>query len=168
MAVNRVLTSVRNRRLPPDWIGTMLDRGYAGLQKDPAQAELWIGKAASAGDYRVALAALKDEAELLGLYDALPGAELPAAGTITEVIALLGKVIEQTGKGRLDARTASTLGALAGVLLRGLEGGELAKDLAELKRSVEELRQHEYGNDPQRITEDPPGAGQPQDGTAAE
>src|SRR5262249_28869998 len=84
------------------------------LRRHPAQRRSVCAKAVSAGDYRAALACIRDEAELQRLYQ--PRTALPAAGTVAEVIGLLGRVIEQTGKGRLDARTAGTLGGLAGTL----------------------------------------------------
>jgi hypothetical protein len=123
------------------------------LRRHLAQRRNLYAKAVSQGDIRAALACARDEAQLQGLYEPATGAKLPAAGTSAEVILLLARVIEETGQGRIDARTAGTVGALASTLLRALEQGELARQLAELKEQLEEVRRRESGHDPKRTTQ---------------
>jgi hypothetical protein len=132
-----------------------------------AQRRHLYAKAVSMGDIRAALACARDEALLEGLYDGAGGGNLPAAGNLEGAIALLSEIIQQTGRGSLDTRKASTVGSLVSVLLRALEGGELARQLAELKEQLEEMRRHESGHDPKRIEQAPPASAEPPESTPA-
>lgn len=55
-----------------------------------------------------------------------------------DVESLLAETINQTRRGELDAKTANTIGYLSGVLLKAMEYGRLADEIAELKQLVEE------------------------------
>jgi hypothetical protein len=71
--------------------------------------------------------------------------DLPLA-RVADVVGLLGQTINQVRKGQLDVKVANCVGYLGGVLLKALEGGELAREVEELRRLVEEL-QHERPGD---------------------
>src|SRR5262245_23705917 len=58
--------------------------------------------------------------------------DLPLA-TVADVVALLGQTINQTRKGALDPKVCNAVVQGASVLLRALEGGELAAQLEELR-----------------------------------
>jgi hypothetical protein len=70
---------------------------------------------------------------------------LPLTG-VPDVVKLLALTINQVRTGELDVKVANCVGYLAGVLLKALEGGELAREVEELRRLVEE-RQHERPGD---------------------
>jgi hypothetical protein len=84
-----------------------------------------------------------------------PAAVLPAVAgdarleSVADVVALLGQTINQVRTGALDVKAANAVGYLASVLLRALEGGELARQLDQLRADVERLK-HGDGNDAAR------------------
>jgi len=51
----------------------------------------------------------------------------------------LANVINRLEKGELDAKVAGKLGYLAGILLKALEGAELADRLAKIEERIEKL-----------------------------
>lgn len=55
---------------------------------------------------------------------------------IGDVCVLLGNTINQVRKGTLDVKVASTVGYLASILIRAIEGGELEKRLAILETAL--------------------------------
>jgi hypothetical protein len=80
-----------------------------------------------------------------------PAAVLPDAadlpcGTVVEVVALVGRTINDVRQGRLDARIGNCIGVLAGVLLRALEGDDLARQLDEMQAEIERVRRHGTGH----------------------
>jgi hypothetical protein len=69
-----------------------------------------------------------------------PGtADVPLA-TVADVLALLAATVNQVRRGELDAKVGNCIGCLSGIALRAIEGNELADELADLRRQVEELR----------------------------
>jgi len=104
----------------------------------------------------------------------LPGADedLPLT-SVADVVALLGQTVNQVRKGQMDAKTGNCLAVLSGCLLRALEGNELAKQIEELRRRLDERDAHAgdteaTGNGPASPAEaatdgdaDPPGAHPP-------
>lgn len=73
----------------------------------------------------------------------LPGAaeDLPLA-SVADVVALLAQTVNQVRKGQMDAKTGNCLAVLSGCLLRALEGNELAKQIEELRRRLDERDAH--------------------------
>jgi hypothetical protein len=63
-------------------------------------------------------------------------ADLPLA-TVPDVAAMLGDCINKVRRGELDSKVGNCVAVLAGVLLRALEGGELAAEVARLRDLVE-------------------------------
>ncbi len=51
----------------------------------------------------------------------------------------LANVINRVEKGELNPNTAGKLGYLAGILLKALEGSELAERVAKLEQKIQEL-----------------------------
>jgi hypothetical protein len=74
-----------------------------------------------------------------------PAATLPAGAadaplkTVGDVVNLLAETISQVRKGAIDTRIANAVGYLGSVLLRALEGDELARQVEELRRQVDEV-----------------------------
>jgi hypothetical protein len=64
--------------------------------------------------------------------------------SVGDVVKLLGETINQTRKGTLDVKAANAVGYLSGVLLRALEGSDLARQLEELRQEVEKLKHGNY------------------------
>src|SRR5262245_60452476 len=60
--------------------------------------------------------------------------------TTGDVVVLLGATINLTLKGRLESRVANAVGLLSGVLMKALQESELADQLADLRRELEELK----------------------------
>jgi hypothetical protein len=98
--------------------------------------------ALGAGDFRTALAVLKDEAELEGLYSADQGAPPDPGGTregtgepktVQEVATLLGQTIKDVRQGQMDPKLASCLASLSATLQRAIEGGEWEQRLRALE-----------------------------------
>jgi hypothetical protein len=90
------------------------------LKRHLAQRRNLYAKALQQNDCGVALSCLRDEARLLGLYERqkkVPRAKA-LTGTPGDVAALLAETIQQIGQGLIDARTASTIGGLAAMLLK--------------------------------------------------
>lgn len=115
------------------------------LRRHLAQRRNLYAKAVSQGDVRSALACIADEARLLGLYDLPAGpASLPSATTAPEVIRLLSAAIDQVGQGKLDARTAGTVGNLANSLLSAISATDLAARV-EMLEAVLKLRDKDQG-----------------------
>jgi hypothetical protein len=94
----------------------------------------------SVGDFRTALAVLKDEADLEALYPAGPVAPGPAApdsrlGTAADVLALLegqaGAVRAEPGAGAVEK--ARVVVSLAGVALKAIEATNLAARIEALE-----------------------------------
>ena len=99
---------------------------------DPAKAE-----AMAAGRKQGGKTSSKARNKPAGLVE-LP-AELPLA-TVADVTVCVGAVMNGLRRGETDPKTANALFYGATVLLKALEGGELARQVAELTRMVEELR----------------------------
>lgn len=117
------------------------------LSRHVAQRKHLYARALAQGDCRVALACLKDEAALQGLYDRQPRrkAKMPTLGTqvsTASVQELLADVQAKLLRGEIDVRTAQTVAALAGVRLK-LAGEQQAADedarLLETTATVEHL-----------------------------
>jgi hypothetical protein len=71
-------------------------------------------------------------------------ADLPLS-SVADIVTLLGQTINAVRKGRMDSKVGNCVGQLAGVLLKALEGDQLARDLEELREQVEGLkRDHNY------------------------
>ncbi len=96
------------------------------LARHLMQRRLLYAKALETGDWRGALAALKDEAELECLYDP-PPSDAPALPlrNAADVVAALAQTVNEVRSGQLDARTAATLTAILGTHLRAIEAGDL-------------------------------------------
>jgi hypothetical protein len=98
-----------------------------------------------------------------------PAATLPAdtpdllARTVGDVVALLGTTINETRRGVLDHRIANAVGYLSSVLLRALQDSDLAAQVAELRRELEELKRDESQH-ARRDQEDAGGDPVPKDG----
>jgi hypothetical protein len=73
-------------------------------------------------------------------------ADLPLT-TVDDAVAALAMTVNQVRRGEVDAKVANAVGYLVSVLLRGLEGGSLERELAELRRQVMEMRNRGTGND---------------------
>jgi hypothetical protein len=54
-----------------------------------------------------------------------------------DVTALLGMTINEVRQGKLDPKISNAVGYLAGVLMRALEVGDLAEQLASLRKQLE-------------------------------
>jgi hypothetical protein len=121
----------------------------ASLEKDRAklinrhlgQRQALYARAADTGDYRTALAVLKDLAQLGDLY---PGSRPPPAGLPrldqaengADVVQLLAAVINATAAGELDPRLAGMLAQLSGALMKTVEQTGQEQRLAELEKLV--------------------------------
>jgi hypothetical protein len=119
-----------------------LSSGVVARKTPDALRKIHVGKvrnlyakAVSQGDIRAALACLKAEGELEGVYEPrprqqkAPPLELNSAGDVAD---LLSVTIEAVRAGKIDVRTANALGALATMLLK-VKPGEPANDLAMLE-----------------------------------
>lgn len=102
------------------------DRGKL-LARHLAQRRLLYVKALESGDWRGALAALKDEADLERLYDP-PQTDAPAMplGNAAEVVTALARAVNEVRSGQLDARTAGTITQMIATQIRAIEAGNLA------------------------------------------
>jgi hypothetical protein len=144
--------------------------------------ERLFAHATETGDWRTALAVLKDSAELQGHYDRRP--ELPAqpdpadttaldASAVVRMLSARLREIDRAelppgGRARLTAQTADAL-------LRALGVADLAQQLAELRAAMDRLRNDQHaGNDGKAgdppadgAGPPPPGAGQSPAGPAA-
>jgi hypothetical protein len=96
------------------------------LARHLAQRRLLYAKAVETGDWRAALAVLKDEAELQHLYDP-PASEAPTIplANAADVVNALEVAVNEVHAGQLDARTAATLTTMIGTQLRAIETGNL-------------------------------------------
>jgi hypothetical protein len=74
----------------------------------------------------------------------LPGetADTPLE-SVDDVKALLGQTINQLRKGQLDPKVSNGIGYLAGVLLKAIEGSDLARDVEALKQQLRELEEEQ-------------------------
>jgi hypothetical protein len=80
-----------------------------------------------------------------------PSATLPAdsddlpLSSVADIVTLLGQTINAVRKGRMDSKVGNCIGQLAGVLLKAIEGDQLARDIEELRLEVEGLKHdHHY------------------------
>jgi hypothetical protein len=64
--------------------------------------------------------------------------DVPLAG-VADVLGLVAQTISQLRRGEVDARVANAIGYLASIGLRALEGCELARQVEELRRQVEDI-----------------------------
>jgi hypothetical protein len=104
------------------------------LRRHLARREAMYAKAMNAGDIRTALAVADSEAKLRGLFDAPPcAARVEPIKTPEDALRLIASTIADLRAGRLDNKTATTLGGLAGTWLRSMEVTELAKRLEALQ-----------------------------------
>jgi hypothetical protein len=105
-----------------------------------AQRANLYAKAVNAGDMRTALAVADSEARLRGLFDtpARP-AKIKPPKTTEDVLQLLASTVADLAAGRIDNKTAHTIGTLAGDWLRAWEGAELQDRVAALE-AAEALR----------------------------
>jgi hypothetical protein len=62
---------------------------------------------------------------------------LPLA-SVADVVTMLGATINQVRRGELDVRVANAVGYLGGVLLKGLQEGELEQRIAALEEQAAE------------------------------
>lgn len=101
------------------------DRGKL-LARHLMQRRLLYAKALETGDWRGALAALKDEADLERLYDP-PALDTPTMplGNAAEVVKALAQTVNDLLAGQLDARTAGAITQMIGTQLRAIEAGNL-------------------------------------------
>jgi hypothetical protein len=60
--------------------------------------------------------------------------------SVADVRAFLGGTINLLRKGRIDPKIANCAGYLAGILLKAFDAGDLAREVAELRRRIEELQ----------------------------
>jgi hypothetical protein len=67
--------------------------------------------------------------------------------TIADVTVALAATVNQVRKGALDAKAANCVGYLLSVLLRALEGGELQRQLDELRAALERMKGASHGGD---------------------
>lgn len=67
----------------------------------------------------------------------MPSVEIKNVG---DVVSVLGETINQLREGKLDSKQANAIGYIGNVILKALEGDELARQLEELRRQVEEVR----------------------------
>jgi hypothetical protein len=106
------------------------------LRRHLAQRRNLYAKAVSQGDVKAALAVLKDEADLLGLYDPPPApppdGDAPLTGP-ADVVKLLADTIRQLRNGRLSTQTAGALASVGAGLIKALETTELAARVAALE-----------------------------------
>jgi hypothetical protein len=56
--------------------------------------------------------------------------------SVADVIALLGRTVNQVRRGQIDPKVANAIGYLTGTLLRALEQGDIEKRVAELEALV--------------------------------
>jgi hypothetical protein len=59
--------------------------------------------------------------------------------SVADVVALLGKSINETRKGVIDVKVANAVGYLGTVLLRALESADLEERLARLEEMMKEM-----------------------------
>ncbi len=110
------------------------------LRRHLAQRRNIFGKAMSAGDYRAALAAAESEARLEGLFDTpARAAKVGPIQTPQDVLQLIATALADLRGGRLDSRTATAVGALAGNWLRAAEVADFARQLNGLRQQLEEI-----------------------------
>jgi hypothetical protein len=104
------------------------------LRRHLAKRRNLFAKALSAGDYRAALAAAESEAKLQGLFDITPHpAKLEPIKTPEDALRLVASTLADLRAGRLDNKTAATIGALAGSWLRAVDLQVLEKRLEALQ-----------------------------------
>jgi hypothetical protein len=104
------------------------------LRRHLARRRNLYGKALSAGDYRAALAAAESEARLQGLFDTTAHtARVEPIRTPEDALRLVASAVADLRVGRLDYKTAATLGALAGSWLRAVDLQVLDKRLEALQ-----------------------------------
>jgi hypothetical protein len=116
------------------------------LNRHIAQRRALFARCLAVNDYRAALACVEAEARLQGLHDtpAHPAkVELPKAPK--DVVPLVASTVADLRAGRLDNKTATTIGGLAGTLLRSMEVTELEERLAALEAVEEERRASRNG-----------------------
>jgi hypothetical protein len=106
-------------------------------------------KAVSQGDVRAALQCLRDEANLLGLYERKgprkPAQKPPAVAQLTEpngIAGLLANTLAKLQAGEIDTKTAATIGGLATLLAR-VRGEEDQADEARQLLDLRNLEQNE-------------------------
>jgi hypothetical protein len=97
------------------------------LARHLAQRRLLYAKALESGDWRGALAALKDEADLERLYDP-PPTDAPAMplANAADVVTARAQAVNEVRSGQLDARTAGTITQMIATQIRAIEAGNLA------------------------------------------
>jgi hypothetical protein len=67
--------------------------------------------------------------------------------SVGDVVVLLGETLNAVRKGKMEAKVGNAIGQLAGVLLRALEGSELAQRMEQLEARLAGMQpQHHYGN----------------------
>jgi hypothetical protein len=72
----------------------------------------------------------------------------PRLNSVHDVAGLLADTICRVRKGGLDPRVANTIGYLAGIMIRALEGADLEQRLADLEEAVRVSRMRPAGFDP--------------------
>jgi hypothetical protein len=121
--------------------GRVLPSGYCRFH-DPALAEQRSEERRKGGRQRS-----RPRAVLPAHADDMPLKD------VAGLTALLGATINDVRKGRIDAKIANAIGALANVLLRALEAGDLAAQLAELREQIQQGKQNEHSDTEKRTTE---------------
>ena len=104
------------------------------LVKNLARREHLFALAVNAGDVRTALAVADSEAKLRGLFDTpARAAKIKPPKTTEDVLQLLASTVADLCAGRIDNKTAHTIGTLAGDWLRGFGVDVLDKRLEALQ-----------------------------------
>jgi hypothetical protein len=92
-------------------------------------------------------ATARDQARRKGGRNAIRGAAvLPVdsadapLGTVADVVVFLADTANKTRRGELDPKVCNASCYAVGLLLRALEGDQLAKEIAELRAQVEVIR----------------------------
>ncbi len=105
-----------------------------------AKIQYIYANAVNRDDYRTALAALREEAEVRRLYDYTPdGQRIEQPKTAADAVRILGQMLVKVTAGTLDYQTASSTNSLTATFLKAVEVADLASQIAEIEIKLEEL-----------------------------